>query len=148
LGVNIYLMTMISRVPRQIVSFAVDITRKQSTIQEMVDSVPCANVYHTDGYYGYTNIIFDGYHNQNCHNKNDTHNVESINADLRHYLACLHRKSKCFFRSLDTFKAVLTIFVNAYNKFGDAKLNFINKYKPSTSKKIEWKFSILDFLFI
>ncbi|MCL1945332.1 MAG: hypothetical protein FWF56_05990, partial [Firmicutes bacterium] len=36
------------------------------------------------------------------------------------------------FRSLDTFKAVLTIFVNAYNKFGDAKLNFINKYKLRT----------------
>jgi len=137
---------MISRVPRQIVGFAVDHTKAQSLIQGIVDSVPTADNYHTDGYWGYGNIVFGGNHNQNCHNKNDTHNVESVNADIRHYLACLKRKSKCFFRSLDTFKAVMAIFVNAYNKFGHAKLKFINKYKPNKIKRIEWKFSFLDFL--
>jgi IS1 family transposase len=49
------------------------------------------------------------------------HNVESVNADLRHYIAGLRRKSRCFFRSLETMRAVLTVLINAYNKFGHAK---------------------------
>ena len=143
MGVNTYIMTMISRIPRQIVGFAVDNSKSQSTIQQIVDSVPPAKTYHTDGYYGYANIDFQGRHNQNMLNKNDTHNVESINADMRHFIPGLRRRSKCFYRTLETFRAVLSIFVDAYNKFGEAKLKYL---KPKTAKRIEYPFSMLDYL--
>jgi hypothetical protein len=67
-------------------------------------------------------VVFPGEHIRNVHNKNDTHNVESINADLRHYIPVLARRSRCFCRSLETLQAVVEVFVDAYNAFGVAKL--------------------------
>ncbi len=42
----------------------------------------------------------------------------------RKYIAALHCRSKCFFRSLETFQAVMRIFVHTYNKFGKFKQRF------------------------
>jgi len=56
------------------------------------------------------------------HNKRDTHNIETINADLRHYITGLARRSRCFYRSLETFLAAIEMFADAYNKSGQAKL--------------------------
>jgi hypothetical protein len=72
----------------------------------------------------YLDVIFPGKHRRNVHNESDTHLVEGTNADIRHYIAGLRRKSRCFFRSLETLKAVLSIFINAYNQFGEAKRAF------------------------
>jgi IS1 family transposase len=145
-GVNAYVMTMISRIPRQVAGFAVDNRKSQSTIQRIVDSVPSAKTYHTDGYYGYADIDFIGRHNQNFLNKNDTHNIESINADFRHYIPGLRRRSRCFYRTLETFRAVLALFVNAYNKFGEAKLKYRMRKANDNNKRIDYPFSFLDFL--
>ena len=136
-GVNTYVMTMISRVPRQIVAFAVDSSKSQFLIEQMVASVPPAKYYFTDGYYGYSNVDFPGLHKPNFHNKNDTYLIESTNADLRHYISGLHRRSRIFYRTLETFRAVLSVFINAYNKFGEYKL----KYKNRPLAR-----SVLDFL--
>ena len=54
-------------------------------------------------------------------NKSQTYTVEGVNSDLRHYIPPLHRKSKCFFRSIETAKAVFKIFIFAFNKFALAK---------------------------
>ena len=83
---------------------------------------------------------------KNIFDKEDTHNVESINADLRHYIHGLHRRSRCFYRTLETFNAVLWLFVNAYNKFGEAKLKYRIRKNPDPNKRIEYPFSMLDFL--
>jgi IS1 family transposase len=127
-GVNLYIMTMISRQPRQIVAFAVDNQVKESTIQSMVDSSPMAENYYTDGGGVYLGVDFFGRHRRNVHNKNDTYIIEGTNADLRHYIAGLRRKSRCFFRKKETLKAVLTNFVEAYNKFGEAKEKFKQRH--------------------
>jgi hypothetical protein len=76
-------------------------------------------------------------------NKNDTFTVEGINADLRHYLPILRRRSRCFPRKLKTLQAVLDVFVEAYNKFGEAKMKFRQNRDP---KSRELPFSVLDFL--
>lgn len=135
---NTYIMTMISRIPRQIVGFAVDNKKLQSTLQGIVDSVPPAQRYFTDGYYGYAEVIFPGRLYQNIYNKNDTYLVEGTNADLRHYIPGLRRRSRCFYRTLETFHTVLSVFIDAYNKFGEAKLKY--------HKKRELPFSVLDFI--
>ena len=150
---NTYVMTMISREPRQIVGFDVDNHKSSSNLQEIVDNAPYAHYYCTDGYHGYLDVIFPGYHIRNVHDKSDTHTIESINADLRHYIPGLARRSRCFYRSHETMEAVLSVFIDAYNKYGEAK----QKYRVPTEHKQgcqskhlhkykDLPFSILDFL--
>jgi len=150
---NVYVMTMISREPRQIVSFDVALDKSSARLQGIADNAPWAEKYCTDGYFGYLDVIFPGKHIRNVRNKKDTHNVESINADLRHYIPVLARRSRCFCRKLETLQAVIEIFVDAYNKFGEAKM----KYRKPTVHKAgnagkhlhkyrEPPFCILDFL--
>ena len=146
MGINTYIMTMISRIPRQIVGYAVDNSKSQEKIQGIVDSVPPAKTYHTDGYYGYANVDFLGWHNQNALNKNDTHNIESVNSDMRQFIPGLRRRSKCFYRSLETFDAVLSLFVDTYNKFGERKMQYKLKHPKKIDKRIEYPFSMLDYL--
>jgi len=66
-----------------------------------------------------------------------------INADIRHYIPILHRRSRCFPRKLETLRAVLELFVQAYNAFGVAKMNFRKNRDPNSR---ELPFSVLDFL--
>ena len=117
-------MTMVSRNPFQIVAFDVDKGTKPSIVQRMVDEAPRAEKYCTDGAGVYLDVEFFGHHIRNLHNKNDTYAVEGMNSALRHYIAGLRRKSRCFFRSFETLKAVIFIFANAYNKFGEAKRQY------------------------
>ena len=148
---NTYIMTMTSRKPRQIVGYAVDNGVKSRRIQWIADSVGYAKEYCTDGCLVYQDVVFGGKHRQNFENKKDTHNIESSNADLRHYIAGLKRRSRCFFRSRETLEAVLSVFIDAYNKFGEAK----EKYKIPVEHRSENRhlhkyrerpFSLLDFL--
>jgi hypothetical protein len=43
---------------------------------------------------------------------------------LRNYIPVLARRSYCFLKNLETLKAVVSIFIDAYNRFGDAKFQF------------------------
>jgi hypothetical protein len=146
-------MTMMSRIPRQIAGFDVDNSVKSSVLQMIVDSVPTAEKYCTDGCPTYMNVIFGGKHICNVNDKKDTHNIESTNADLRHYISGLARRSRCFFRSKETLKAVLSVFIDAYNKYGEAKLKYrvpVKHKLPNPSKHLheyrDLSFSLLDFL--
>jgi IS1 family transposase len=127
-GINIYIMTMLSREPRQIVAYAVDNSVNAALIQKMVDHTIQAKSYYTDGGSGYLGVDFIGRHVRNLRDKSDTHNIEGSNADIRHYIAGLRRRSRCFFRSMDTLMAVLHIFVYAYNRFGEAKMLYQQKH--------------------
>ena len=107
----------------------------------MVDAVPGAECYCTDGYSGYLDVVFPGKHIFNIHNKNDTFTVEGVNADLRHYIPTLARRSRCFPRKLENLQAVLAVFVKAYNRFGRQK-ELYRSYHPETSVPL----SLFDFL--
>jgi len=150
---NTYIMTMISREPRQIISFDVQHDMKSFRLQGIVDNAIEAKEYCTDGCVGYLDVIFPGKHRRNIRNKRDTHIIEGVNADLRHYIAGLARRSRCFFRSLETLHAVLEVFIDAYNKFGEAKLKYrvpVVHKKTTNSKKLhkfrDTPFNLLDFL--
>jgi len=122
---NVYLMTMISREPRQIQAFRVAQDKCAWRIQEMVDEAPKAEIYCSDGYLGYSDVDYYGANYvRNYRNKSDTHNVESINADLRTFIAGLQRRSRCFFRKIESLEAVLDAFVEAYNAFGMWKFKY------------------------
>lgn len=150
---NVYVIPLMSRTPRQIVSFAVDNSNSAKVIQSVVDNAPDACQYNTDGYHSYMDAVFPGYHKRNATDKNDTHNIESVNADLRHYIPGLRRRSRCFYRSLETLRAVLSIFVNAYNKFGEAKYKYRERLIENHGFVVKyWEsykhppFSIYDYL--
>lgn len=132
---------MVSRQPRMIVGVEIAADKSSHRIQKIVDNAPDAEKYCTDGYSGYLDVIYPGEHIYNIHNKKDTFTVEGVNADLRHYIPTLARKSRCFPRKLDNLKAAVNLFVYAYNKFGLAKYKYRLKYK-----KANLPFSIIDFL--
>jgi IS1 family transposase len=150
---NIYLILMISRKPRQIVGYALASDKSPERIQQIVDSAPEAEHYCTDGYLGYVDVAYPGLHIRNVRNKKDTREVESINADVRHYIPIFARKSRCFPRKIENAEAIVAVFIDAYNKFGEAKL----KYRVPTVHKTaypskhlhkyqELPFSLLNFL--
>jgi len=150
---NTYIMTMTSRYPRQIVGFAVDKSVNSKALQKVADSTLPAWEYFTYGCLTYLDVVFGGKHRRNAENKNDTHNIESTNADLRHHIKGLARRSRCFFRTIETLKAVLSLFIDAYNKFGEAKLKsrVPVKHKSESPAKHLHKFryptfSVLDYL--
>jgi IS1 family transposase len=138
---NVYITTMVSREPRQIVGFDVAFDKSPDRIQAIVDSAPPAEKYCTDGYLGYIDVVYPGLHIRNVRDKRDTFTVEGINADLRHYIPILKRKSRCFARKLETLRVVLEVFVDAYNRFGIAKY----KYRQ-THQTGEIPFALVDFI--
>jgi IS1 family transposase len=138
---NVYVMTMVSREPRQIVGFDVARDKSAGRIQAMVDRAPPAKKYCTDCYFGYCDVVYWGEHVRNVRGKSDTYTVESVNADLRHYIPVLARRSRCFARKLETLYAVVAVFVEAYNKFGTAK----SRWRASHERG-ELPFGVVDFL--
>ena len=138
---NVYLLTIVSRIPRQIVGFDVSFDKSPERIQKIVDAAPPAENYCTDGFLGYVDVVYPGRHVRNVHDKSNTYTVEGVNADLRHYIPVLSRKSRCFARKLETLHAVVRVYVDAYNQFGRAK----HKYRLKREKG-ELPFSALDFL--
>ena len=117
----------LSRLPRQIEGFDVAFDKSPERIQRIVDGAPEAKKYCTDGWFGYVDVVYPGRHIQNSRDKSDTFTVEGVNADLRHYIPILARRSRCFARKLETLQAVMDVFVDAYNRFGEAK----HKYRQT-----------------
>jgi len=142
-GENVYVIVMVSREPRRIVGFDVACDKSSQRLQRIVDSAPSAEYYCTDGWGAYSDVVYPGKHVRNVSNKNDTFTVESVNADLRHYIPILARRSRCFGRRIETLRAVMDVFAEAYNRFGAAKREFRRNRNP---KSRELPFSILDFL--
>jgi len=142
---NVYVTSLISRTPRQIVGIAVAFDKSTERLQSIVDNSPEAENYATDGYLGYIDLVYPGRHIRNVSNKNDTFTVEGINADLRHYIPVLARRSRCFCRSIETLQAVLSVFIDAYNKFGEAKMKYRARRNLDKISR-ELPFAVVDFI--
>ena len=123
-----------------IAGFDVAQDKTSQRIQRIVDSAPEAHRYCTDGYSGYLDVVYPGQHIYNIHDKKDTFTVEGVNADLRHYIPPLARRSRCFPKKLENLQAVLAVFVQAYNRFGLQKDRYRSCH-PQTSVP----FSLFDF---
>jgi len=150
---NTYIILLISVNPRQIVGYYTGKKRTAEIMQRIVDNSIQAKQYATDGNFTYKDVIFPGKHIQNFEDKSDTHNVESINADLRTYISGLRRRSRCFYRSEETLDAVMSLFADAYNKFGEAKAKYRIpvRHRPGNENKHlhqyrDAPFSLIDFL--
>lgn len=138
---NAYILTAVSRAPRQIAGVAVVRERSAANIQAMVDKAPWAKIYYRDGYNGYLDVVYPGDYVRNVRDKSGAYTVEGVNAYLRHYIPMLRRRSRCFARSLETLRAVMEVLARAYNRFGQAKA----KYRQRRNVR-EVPLCLLDFL--
>jgi IS1 family transposase len=86
----IYIVTKVDRRSRGLVGWAVTPERSVDVMQAVADGGPEAAITDSDAYAGYAGLIYAGQHVVSD-GKDDTYTVESVNADLRHYLARLAR---------------------------------------------------------
>ena len=114
------------RFRRKIIRFDISFDKNPETIQKRFFTKGIQ--YYSDGYNGYFSLNYHGGKYKYLNNKSQTHNigVKGVNSDFRKYIQFLQRKSKCFLRSLETFKAVFKVFCYIYNKFPSFKRKFSN----------------------
>lgn len=89
--------------------------RTWEALQQVVDDSPPAVRYFSDGFSTYAQLLYEGTHAV-APGKSQTFSVEGDNAELRHYLARLGRKSRCFSRCLWALSRAVALFVYAWNR--------------------------------
>lgn len=90
--------------------------RDEPALQAVVDQAPQAQAYYSDGFATYRDLVYGAATYTALSNKSQTYTVEGGNADLRHYLARLARKSRCFSRCLHALRRAIKLFVWCYNQ--------------------------------
>ena len=109
-------MTQVDRATRCILSWRVVQDRTGWVVQEMLhESVP-AHTYYSDGFEAYQTALYWPAVHYPMDDKSETFSVEGDNADLRHYLARLGRRSRCFSRCIRALTSAVKLFVYAFNR--------------------------------
>ena len=109
-------MTLVDRRTSCILAWAVDFERPATTLQALVDTAPQAQFYYSDLYATYRSLIYTPGSYAAMLDKSETYRVEGDNAELRHYLARLARKSRCFSRCIHALRRAIKLFVYAWNR--------------------------------
>src|SRR5260221_4888529 len=86
------------------------------TLQDMLDRSPKAYRYYSDEFKTYQTLNYAPGVHQALPDKSETYSVEADNSELRHYLARLARKSRCFSRCIHALWRALKLFVFAWNR--------------------------------
>ena len=89
--------------------------RTRDAMQQVVDDAPPAKRYFSDGFPTYAQLLYEGKHTV-APGKSQTYSVEGDNAELRHYLARLGRRSRCFSRCIWALSRAVALFVYAWNR--------------------------------
>lgn len=84
-------------------------------MQQVVDQGPAAKKYHSDAFPVYDLLSYYPGRYTVSEGKTETYSVEGNNAELRHYLARLARKSRCFSRCPYALCDALRLFIFAFN---------------------------------
>lgn len=90
--------------------------QNQQVFQAVVDAAPRARQYFADQNPIYPALVYYPGKFAVSEGKADTFTVEGSNADLRHYLARLARRSRCFSRCPHALQCALQLFVFCYNQ--------------------------------
>jgi len=132
------------------VGHKVSYDKSVDTIQGVADIAPKAESYHSDGYSGYKETLYYGKHHAHL-DKSETYTVEGVNSDLRTYIPGFARRSRCFYRSIDTVIAVMAVFVRAFNAFALKKYHtrVLTVHRPASKSRLhkykESPFSLIHF---
>lgn len=82
----------------------------------MVDEAVKAKQYHSDAFDAYYRLWYHYGHYEVSDGKTDTYSVEGDNAELRHYLARLARRSRCFSRCAQALECAIQLFTYCFNQ--------------------------------
>ncbi len=86
-------------------------------MQEVVESLPPAESYCSDRSPIYPDLIWpEGSTHIISHGKEQTHTIESLNANLRHYLKRLARRTRCFSKCFKALARSIRLFAWYYNR--------------------------------
>lgn len=111
------------RATRCVLSWDVVTERTSEALQACLERAPQAKQYYSDAFPAYDTLYY-GAPNELRPDKQETYSVEAVNADLRHYLKRLARKSRCFSRRLHSLLQNIRLFVYCYNHRQLAKRQF------------------------
>ena len=109
-------MTFVDRDTRCILAWMVSYKRSGYEFQEMLADSVQGHDYYSDDYQGYKTVLYSPAIHYPMKDKSETYSVEGSNADLRHYLARLRRRSRCFSRKREALLNAVKLFVYAYNQ--------------------------------
>ena len=109
-------MTIVDRQTRCILAWTVVWVRTQEVLQRLVDLAPKAQWYFSDGFDAYQWLWYHFGRYEVSKGKSETYSVEADNAELRHYLARLARRSRCFSRCPHALECALRLFVFSFNR--------------------------------
>jgi IS1 family transposase len=109
-------VTEVDRATRCIVSWAVLWERTWDALQETIERAAPAQQYYSDAFPTYETLVYYPGTHAVAPGKSQTYSVEADNAELRHYLARLGRRSRCFSRSIDALRRAVKLFVHAWNR--------------------------------
>src|SRR5262249_19661424 len=113
----LFLATSLDRRTRCLLGFRVCEAFTWGEGQALLDACPKAARYYTDACSVYQDLAYpNAQAHQVAPGKSQTYNVEGSNADLRHYLARLGRRSRCFTRSREALRCAVRLFQCAYNR--------------------------------
>jgi insertion element IS1 protein InsB len=82
----------------------------------MLDHSPQADQYYSDAFTLYQALLYTPGQHTAVSDKSQTYSVEADNAELRHYLARLARRSRCFSRCIHALRRAIKVFVFAWNR--------------------------------
>src|SRR5262245_23871166 len=109
-----YVVTQVHRQTRCFMSWLVVTERTTQSMQPIVDDAPkvarCGAIafqYCSDGLTTYEALNYHAGLHLVAQGKSQTYSVEGRNADLRHYLARLVKKSRCFSRCTQALKRTI-----------------------------------------
>jgi insertion element IS1 protein InsB len=105
----------VERATSCIVGWTVSFSYASDIWQTVLDDAPQADVYFSDSNNTYEALVYSPGSHIALLNKSQTYRVEGDNAELRHYLARLARRSRCFSRCLKALTRAVKLFVYAWN---------------------------------
>ena len=109
-------MTQVCRADRCFTAHCVVPERTEEDLRRMIwQESPSAQQYYNDAFCLYDTIGYPGEH-QSLPNKKETYSVEGDNSELRHYLARLARRGRCFSRCIEALRRAVDLFVFAWNR--------------------------------
>ncbi len=87
------------RETRCVLSWDVVQERTSEALQACLERAPQAKQYYSDAFPAYDSLYYGAPYEMRT-DKQETYAVEAVNADLRHYLKRLARRSRCFTRRI------------------------------------------------
>ena len=109
-------MTFVERKTSCIIGWSVQAERTQTELQAMLDASPQAVWYYSDLFATYKTLLYTPGTHRPMPDKSETYRVEGMNAEFRHYLARLARRSRCFSRCIHALRRAIRLFVYVWNR--------------------------------